>query len=198
MRSWTIAGTILIAWIDFLKAKIGVRVGMIGHSLGAVKCLYALAHEASLQVAGVVAISPPRLAYSWFCGSPEGPAFLETYQRAEACVQAGQPAALLDVKLPLPIAITAAGYVEKYGPEERYNYLRFLNGVRAPLLVTFGEREIADNMAFRAAPAALAELAPRQRQRAMATIPAADHFYTQARGALTTCMEDWLRGSINS
>jgi len=36
-------------------------------------------------------------------------------------VREGHPAALLDVKLPLPFAITAAGYAEKYGPDERYN-----------------------------------------------------------------------------
>jgi len=66
----------LAAWVDFLKERVGPRIGLIGHSLGAVKCLYALAHEDALAVERVIAISPPRLSYSWFCGNPEGPPFL--------------------------------------------------------------------------------------------------------------------------
>ena len=36
----------------------------------------------------------------------------------------------LEVKLPLTYVITAAGYVEKYGPDERYNYLRCARSLR--------------------------------------------------------------------
>ena len=53
----------LAACIDWLKTNVGPRVGLIGHSLGAVKCLYALAHEPALDVACIVGISPPRLSY---------------------------------------------------------------------------------------------------------------------------------------
>ena len=183
----------LLAWVDFLKERVGARVGLLGHSLGAVKCLYALAHEDTLSVERVVAVSPPRLSYSWFCGNPEGTAFLETYQRAESMVQAGQPTALLDVKLPLPFAIAAAGYVEKYGPDERYNYLRFLTSVRCPVLLTLGEIEVAGNMAFRGAPEAIAELGPRAGHVNVATITGADHFYSQARTELVDCVDNWMK-----
>jgi pimeloyl-ACP methyl ester carboxylesterase len=182
----------LAAWVDFLKDRVGPRIALVGHSLGAVKCLYASACETSPLVDRVVAISPPRLSYSWFCKNPEGAPFLETYQRADALVQAGQPTTLLDVKLPLPFVITAAGYVEKYGPDERYNYLRFLVGVRCPMLITLGELEIANNMAFRGAVEALAELGRRDRHIDVATIPNADHFYSQARNELVTCVADWF------
>ena len=182
----------LTAWVDFLKANVGPRVGLVGHSLGAVKCLYALAHEPDLQVAGVVGISPPRLSYSWFCSNPEGATFLETYHQADALVQAGRPAVILEVQLPLPFVITAAGYVEKYGPDERYNYLRFLKGVTCPVLITLGSLEVADNMAFRGAPAAVAELASRQPSLFLATIPNANHFYTEARDALISQLDPWL------
>lgn len=183
----------LTAWIEFLKEHVGARIGLVGHSLGAVKCLYALAHEPALPVTCVVGISPPRLSYSWFCSSPEGPAFLETYQRADALVQAGQPAMLLDVRLPLPFAITAAGYVEKYGPDERYNYLSFLKGVRCPVLVTFGAIEVADNMAFRGAPEAVADVGKKRHNLSVATVPDADHFYTKAREPLMQNLDAWLR-----
>jgi pimeloyl-ACP methyl ester carboxylesterase len=117
------------AWLDWLRQRAGPRIGLLGHSLGAVKCLYALTSPPSPEAACLIAVSPPRLSYSWFCENPQGPEFLQTYQRAERLLQQGQPTALLDVKLPLPFAITAAGYVEKYGPEERYNYLKFAAGV---------------------------------------------------------------------
>jgi alpha/beta superfamily hydrolase len=183
----------LAAWLDWLRQRCGPRVGLVGHSLGAVKCLYAVAHEAHLAAQCVIALSPPRLSYSWFCSSPEAANFLPIYAEAERCVQKGESSALMDVKLPLPYVITAAGFVEKYGPEERYNYLRFLTGVRCPLLVTLGSVEAASNMAFRSAAEALKELGQRCPQLAVATIAGADHFYTGVRPQLLTVVESWLK-----
>jgi pimeloyl-ACP methyl ester carboxylesterase len=178
------------AWVDFLKERIGPRIALVGHSLGAVKCLYALAHEPALQVACVIGISPPRLSYSWFCSNPEAAQFLETYQQADALVQAGRPGALMEVALPLPFAITAAGYVEKYGPDERYNFLRFLSGVRCPVLITLGGLEVANNLAFRGSGDALAEL--HHPALHVTTIADADHFYTSVRAALIAEIDRWL------
>jgi pimeloyl-ACP methyl ester carboxylesterase len=180
----------LAAWLDFLRERVGSRVGLIGHSLGAVKCLYALAHEADLQATCVVAISPPRLSYEWFCSSAESALFLEAYQKADVLVQAGQPTTLLEVGIPLPMAITAAGYVEKYGPEERYNVLRFIQSVRCPILLTLGAVEVGHNVAFRGTAEELAQL--RQRALSVVTMAHADHFYSQAREALLAQVDAWL------
>ena len=181
----------LAAWLDWLRQRCGPRIGLVGHSLGAVKCLYALAHEHQLAAHSVIALSPPRLTYSWFCTSPDGPEFLQTFAEADRCVQQGRPAALLDVKLPMPYVITAAGFVEKYGPEERYNYLRFLSAVRCPVLLTLGTVEAASNMAFRGAAEAVAELG--QRQVTVAMIARGDHFYTGVRDELIAKVEVWIR-----
>jgi len=183
----------LAAWIDWLKQRGCPRIGLIGHSLGAVKCLYALAQEPQLAATCVIALSPPRLSYSWFCSSPEGREFLETYQQAERRVQNDQPASLMEVKLPLPFAITAAGYLEKYGPDERYNYLRFAASVACPTLIALGGIETESNMAFRGTPEALAETAARHGRLHVELIPNADHFYTAARDELLTRTEAWLR-----
>jgi pimeloyl-ACP methyl ester carboxylesterase len=188
----------LAAWLDWLRQRSGQRVGLVGHSLGAVKCLYAVAHEPHIAARCVIGLSPPRLSYSWFCSSPQGPNFLQSYAEADRCVQKGDSSALLDVKLPMPYVITAAGYVEKYGPDERYNYFRFLSSVRCPVLVTLGEVEAASNMAFRGAAEALADLGQRHRQIAVATIPGGDHFYTGVRPQLLAHVESWLRGAVPS
>jgi pimeloyl-ACP methyl ester carboxylesterase len=180
----------LAAWVEWLRQRAGARVGLLGHSLGAVKCLYAQAHQPGLANR-VIALSPPRLSYAWFCSNPERTQFLEDYHRAQSLVQEGQPHALLDVRLPLPFVIAAAGYVEKYGPEERYNYLRFVTAVRCPVLLTLGGLEVQNNMAFRGAAEALADL--RHGSLAVEAICGADHFYSGSRAELLDRMEAWLR-----
>jgi len=183
----------IAAWIEWLKQRAGPRVGLIGHSLGAVKCIYALAHDPGLPVVTLVAISPPRLSYSWFCASANAREFLDTYQRAERLVSDGAPAALMEVRLPLPFVIAAAGYVEKYGPDERYNFLKFLPNVPCPALITLGELEVAGNVAFQGLPEAIGEIAKRHPAVAVRTIAGADHFYTGVHADLARCLEEWLR-----
>lgn len=177
----------LAAWVALARERFGPRVALVGHSLGAVKCLYAQARPDAEPVRAVVAISPPRLSHSLFrSASPE---FVETYQRARALVDAGEPDALLDVRFPMPFVTTAAGYVEKYGPDERYNYLTFLARVRVPVLVTLGELEIG-SPAFRGSEEAVRQAAPAVR---FETFAAADHNYGPAREQLGRRIADWLR-----
>lgn len=181
----------LAGWLDWLRQRGTSRVGLIGHSSGAVKCLYAQAHEPDASVACVVALSPPRLSYSWFESSDRGVEFRNVYQQAQALQAVGESESLLDVRIPLPFVITAAGYVEKYGPDERYNFLRFLDRITCPVLVTLGEKEIASNMAFRGSAEAIAEVAPAV---AVERIADADHFYTGVREALLNCVDRWMQG----
>ena len=183
----------LAGWTSWLKQHVGPRVALLGHSLGAVKCLYATAQQPKLDVAAVIAISPPRLSYSWFCQSARAAEFLETYRRAEELMAQGQPGALLEVKQPLPFAITAAGYVEKYGPDERYNYLNFLAGVPCPALILFGGLEIENNMAFQQGPEEVRCLAAKKPQFAVDVVPGADHFYTGVRDQAWQRIDAWLR-----
>jgi alpha-beta hydrolase superfamily lysophospholipase len=185
----------LAAWRDWLKQHAGPRVGLLGHSLGAVKCLYAQASGADAAVTCLAAISPPRLSYSFFAADEKGAEFLETYHRAKALVEAGEPNALLDFRLPMPFVVTAAGYVEKYGPDERYNYLGFIGRVGCPTLLTLGEVESAQNMAFRGAAEAVRAAAPAVR---VEMVAGADHFYSGVRDRLTDCVEDWLRREIRA
>jgi dienelactone hydrolase len=182
----------LTACVVWLRTQVGPRVGLLVHSLGAVKCLYAVAHEPQLAPACIVAVSPPRLSYSWFCAGDPAAEFLATYQEAERLVAAGRPGALLEVKLPLPFVIAAAGYVEKYGPDERYNFLNFLGGVTCPTLVTLGSVEVERNMAFRGSPDEIARLIERYPHVALKVIAGADHFYTGAREEAWTAIAGWL------
>jgi pimeloyl-ACP methyl ester carboxylesterase len=186
----------LAAWVEWLRERIGPRVGLVGHSLGAVKCLYALAQTAPPSTVCVVAVSPPCLSYSWFCTTAKRDEFLQTYNLAQQHLDGGRPDVLLDVKFPLPFAITAAGYVEKYGPDERYNYLRLLPAVKCPTLVTLGSIEVRDNAAFQGAPEALQELSAKQPNLQTVLIEGADHFYSGVRPQVVAALESWLRATL--
>jgi pimeloyl-ACP methyl ester carboxylesterase len=186
----------LAAWLDWLRGRVGPRVGLVGHSSGAVKCLYALAHEPGLSAACVVALSPPRLSYSWFSASPEGAEFREDYALAQRLVADGRPDSLVEVRHPLPGLMTAGGYVAKYGPDERHNYLRFVSAVACPMLVTFGGMEVEGNMAFRGAPLELTALAAEKPGLRVVTIAGADHFYSGLRGEVVARVIDWLRTAV--
>jgi pimeloyl-ACP methyl ester carboxylesterase len=183
----------LSAWAAWLRDRAGPRVGLVGHSLGAVKVLYALAHEPGVSAACALALSPPRLSYSSFRAGARAAEFLETFGRAQALVSAGEPDALLDVRLPLPFVVTAGGYVEKYGPDERYNYLRFAGRLPCPTLFTFGSAEVEQNIAFRGAPEEVRALAGRHPDLGVEIIPGADHFYTGVRDELIAGLVDWLK-----
>jgi alpha-beta hydrolase superfamily lysophospholipase len=182
----------LAGWVGWLQANVGPRVALLGHSLGAVKCLYAVAQ--GLTVAAIIALSPPRLSYSWFCQSAKAAEFLSSYRRAEALVAQGEPATLIEVKVPLSMHITAAGYCEKYGPDERYNYLNFLHAVRVPALVLLGGKETVDNAAFQSAPEEVARWRDKRPNLAVDVIPGGDHFYTGVRAEAWQRIETWLDG----
>jgi pimeloyl-ACP methyl ester carboxylesterase len=182
----------LAAWSAWLRQHGGTRVGWLGHSLGAVKCLYAAAREVP-PPAVVVALSPPRLSHAWLGEGEQGEPFRQAFQLAQERVQAGRPDELIEVQRPLPMLITASGFVEKYGPEERYNFLRFLAQVPCPVLTTWGSIEVAGNRAFQEAPAEVMSLAERHSRLAVEVVEGADHFYTAGRDILRDRMADWLR-----
>ncbi len=182
----------LLAWQEWARQSVGPRIALVGHSSGALKALYAAAHEPALAAPAVVALSPPRLSYAAFCASERRQEFLDNHRQADAMVQASRPTALLDVTLPLPLVIAAAGYVEKYGPDERYNILRFLPGVSCPVLLTLGQIEIEKNVAFRGLPGDLSALGLPADRLLVTEIAGADHFYTGVRDSLLDRIEAWL------
>jgi alpha-beta hydrolase superfamily lysophospholipase len=183
----------LAGWIAWLRGNVGPRIALLGHSLGAVKSLYAIAQ--GQVVDALIALSPPRLSHSWFCQSAKAGEFLSSYRQAEALVAGGEPATLIEVKTPLPMHITAAGYCEKYGPDERYNYLRFLHAVRCPTLMLFGGKEVVDNVAFQAAPEEVTRWRDKRPNLTVDVIPGGDHFYTGVRAEAWQRIEAWL-GSV--
>lgn len=180
------------AWVEFLAGRGYPQIALAGHSLGAVKAIYCLANEPPAPVRRLIAISPPRLSYSRFANSPEAETFLREFAVAEAHLREGRGETIMAVQFPLPYLVSAAGYLDKYGPEERYNLLKFVDRVSCPMLFTFGAIELRRGSAFAELPE---ELNARARgDLRVVTVPGADHFYSFGLGELATQMVAWLRG----
>jgi pimeloyl-ACP methyl ester carboxylesterase len=181
------------AWIEFLKNRGHKSLVLIGHSLGAVKALYAQAHEQWPEVTAVVAISAPRLSYSAFMNAAENSSFFESFHTAERLVRDGRGDELFTSKYPFPLLITAAGYVDKYGPQERYNLLKFAAELSCPALFVYGSKELTHGgIPFAGVPDALLSL-PNGSRRSVGIIDGADHVYTGVGELLAERVAVWLR-----
>jgi pimeloyl-ACP methyl ester carboxylesterase len=180
------------AWIEFLISRGHQNIILIGHSLGAVKAVYAQAHENFPEVTAVIAISCPRLSYSAFMNAPESSLFWESLHTAQEMAKAGQGDELFTSKFPFPLLITAAGYIDKYGPAERYNVLKFAAELPCPALFTYGSKELAGGgIPFAGQPESLMAL-PNADRRDVKVIDGADHVYTGVANQLADEIVAWL------
>jgi pimeloyl-ACP methyl ester carboxylesterase len=185
------------AWSDWLERRGARRIVLIGHSLGAVKALYTMAHHPLDAVAGVVAVSPPRLSCSQFQAGPRSKLFLRTMQRAQTHLDQGHPETMIRVTYPFPLLITAAGFVDKYGPAERYNFLNFAHLLPCPALITFGQEELdSGSVAFAGVPEALARLSSGAGPLQSVTIAAANHLYDGHCEPLAHEILGWLSRGV--
>ncbi|MEE8442609.1 MAG: alpha/beta fold hydrolase [Dehalococcoidia bacterium] len=131
----------LDAAIGWLAERGYRRIGILGHSLGAVKVVYYQAHVQDPRVTAVISVSPVRLSHSYYLTTEEGDEHERNYQQAKELVESGQPDALLEVTFPMPHLFSAKAYIDKHGPEERYDLLRYTDSVRCPLFIIAGSLE---------------------------------------------------------
>lgn len=183
----------IAAWIKFLASRGHERVILLGHSLGAIKAVYAQANDRHAGVVAVIAISPPRLSYTAFMNALESSVFFESMSIARELAKEGAGDELFTAKFPFPLLITADSYIDKYGPAERYNILEFTAQLHCPTLFTYGSKELAQGgIAFAGMPEALHKL-PAHAPRDIVTVEGADHFYSGTQEALTERVGEWLR-----
>lgn len=182
----------IAAWIDLLAERGMGRIALAGHSLGALKTIYSQAVEPRAEVKCVICLSPPRLAYSLFKESPRSSGFLEELARAQQLVDKGRGDALMEVRFPIPYVVTAASYVDKYGPGEHYDLLKFVARVPQPLLFTYGSSELG-GMAFRGVPEQVEAVGQAGGNVQVAVVAGADHNYSGTRGELLVRVSRWLR-----
>ena len=190
------------AWCTFAVKKGITRIVLWGHSLGAVKSILYCARTPLPQVCALVASSPPRFSYSQFARlADEWPEFEEFYLQAKALVESGAGNTLIEVRKPTPLLIAAARFVEKYGPDEHYDYFRYLGKLSVPTLITIGSKEGVEarpglsRLAFWEAAESVPAVTHRHPNVSFATIRGGDHAYTGVGDSLRAAVQTFLQSA---
>ena len=184
----------LLAWVERARALGYQQVGLLGHSLGAIK----VGHFASLPtelppLAFTICVSPPRLNHRILQADERYAAtFHEQYQEAKERMQQGKPEALMTIRYPQPMLISAATFLDKYGGDT-HDYFGWAERIRNPCLWTFGELEVlGQRPSFRGCDAALRQALSASSNHRVATLASADHSYNQGRGELVKLIQWWI------
>jgi len=221
----------IAAWLD-CAGQLGYRrVGLLGHSLGAIKALYYAAQERAMPelkaalpnaepalpdekpavpheepalpheepalpheepALPVVAISPPLLSYRAFLTGERATEFRGLIHEAQERVAAGRGQDLLESTFPMPLLISAATYIDKYGPQENYNILHLAERAACPALFIYGQLELeGGGIAFAGLDKKIAALSGGGPRRVV-TVPSANHVYTGQIEPLAAKIVAWL------
>jgi len=182
----------LHAWLDWLVGRGGQKIVLVGHSMGAVKSLLLQAQTPHAAVRRVVAISPPRFHHATWQTHPQGELFREDYRQAAERVARGEGHSFFTARQPLPYVTTAAGYLEKYGPEDRYDFVPQLSRIASPGLLLVGERSERESPAFAETVAVLQHDARLTGRVTVQRVPQADIGYRHDPEAPWRCFQDWI------
>ena len=131
----------LRAGIDYLSGRGYRRIGILGHSMGAVKVAYYAATEADDRVAAVIPVSPVRLSCSYYLESEDVEEFRANLETADRMEAEGRALDLFYVDFPIKEMFSAAAYLDKHGPLERYNIVQHTPNIRVPMFVLSGSLE---------------------------------------------------------
>ncbi len=131
----------LRAGIDYLEQRGYRAVGLLGHSMGAVRVTYYAATQNDPRVAAIVPVSPVRLSCSHYLESADAEEFRANLELAQRLIDEGEPDGVFRVNFPIPQFFSAASYLDKHGPLEKYNLINLAHRIRAPILALSGSRE---------------------------------------------------------
>ena len=90
----------LAAGIDYLWEKGYRNIGLLGHSMGAVKVGYYAATEDDDRLVTVIPISPVRLSYSYYMESDDAEEFKSIIERADQMEAEDRAQELIEVRFP--------------------------------------------------------------------------------------------------
>lgn len=186
----------LAAWIEFAKRHNYQSINLLGHSLGAIKSLYYCNQaSSSCSIARLILVSPPRLSSDLLKSDRK---YSDSYRtdltEAKELVESGKPEALMTIRFPQPMLVSAATFLDKYGSNDLYDYARIASNLEIPCLWCFGEWEVRGPRAsFKDCDVMLAEILRSNPNHSVQVIPKADHSYTQARAEVQFSVQNWVR-----
>ena len=178
------------AGVDYLWELGYRRIGILGHSMGAVRVTYYAATEADPRVAAVIPVSPVRLSYSYYMASRDAAEFQSIVQQAGQLEAEGKAHELISVNFPITQLFSAASYLDKHGPEERYNLINLAPKITIPMFVLGGSLETHTrllDMAGDLAPAAVNSPGVR-----CVIVEGGDHGLNNRREEAAAAVQIWL------
>ncbi|QDT54583.1 Alpha/beta hydrolase family protein [Caulifigura coniformis] len=132
------------------------QLSLLGHSLGGVKAIVSQSEHPIKGVEEIVALSPPRLQYEQLI---QDHAFRRHFDQARQLVDDGRGDELVEMTSPLRLWIPARGIVEKYGIEDRFDFVSHLPRVQPATLVFIDSMSLESSIAHRGLEDALADVA---------------------------------------
>jgi alpha-beta hydrolase superfamily lysophospholipase len=184
------------AWIGWAWDR-GYRDVLIwGHSRGAVKTAYFMGTGGDDRVKAAILASPPWFSYSRWMRSPQAGLFTEHLAEARRWVEEGKPNQLIWVKVPMEYISGAANYLDKYGPDEKYNVMTHAANIAVPVLAITGTEEVARRFAFDGLDEAFADVHRRTPNLTPVSVPGADHLYTGRQAHVLAEVVRWLREAV--
>ena len=79
-------------------------------------------------------MSPVGLSYSYFRESADAEELSSNIEIARRLIARGEPEGVFRVGHPIPQLFSAASFLDKHGPEEKYNLIDHAHGIRVPML----------------------------------------------------------------
>lgn len=187
----------LRAWVDELIRHDFSRIVLVGHSMGGVKAIFSQAHDPHPNVVAVVGVSPPRFCHTEWQSSPKAIPFRDHFRRATELVESGRGDELMLVQQPLPMWLTAAGFLAKYGSHDDYDFIPLLPRLSRPTLLIVGTESVAASPAFESAPDAVQKLLPSQPQLRLHLVPGANTGYTGHLDEPARVASEWFTSVVN-
>ncbi|GIW06270.1 MAG: hypothetical protein KatS3mg060_1075 [Dehalococcoidia bacterium] len=171
------AGEDILAALDELERRGYRRIGLLGHSMGAIKSSYFLAHGGDPRIRVFAQTSGGRIGRPRWEGSPNRDSIERELRRAEQLVAEGRGEELIlfETSIQGRSYFTPLAYLDRHA-DDRYDTLKLAAGLTVPTIFLGGSNEPEMIPAglleqFRAA-------ATGAKPSAIATIEGADHFYT--------------------
>ena len=183
----------LAAGIDYLWEKGYRNIGLLGHSMGAVKVGYYAATEDDDRLVTVIPISPVRLSYSYYMESDDAEEFKSIIERADQMEAEDRAQELMELRFPIAQMFSAASYLDKHGPGERYNLVDLSPRIKVPMLVMGGELETHTRL--RDCPQDMVTAAVNSPRAEYVIIPGGNHSLLNSMEKASAMVLDWL-GSL--